>query len=991
MKITEKNYEKYFDREFFESSFKIFHELMPNKIREILLVSSPYDAFILEEDGRLAERIVNEYKGLNLSSPPKLTWVSSSEEALVLLSKKNFDLAITMPRYDDPDPYYLGNKLKKNHPELPVLVLAHDTVPLAKKDINFSSSVNNSFVWNGNTDLLLAIIKSVEDEMNVSSDTKKAKVRVIIFVEDSPTYLSSLLPVLYKEIVLQTQAVIEESLNEEERLLRMRARPKIILAKSYEEAEHKFRLYKNYILGIISDTNFKIKNKEANNAGFQLNELIRKEAPEKPFLLLSNEETNREKAKKKSILFVNKNAPNLHSEIRRFFTKNLAFGEFIFRYPDGKEITRASNLREMEKLLPSIPNESFQFHANGNHFSTWLIARSEVVLASIIRSLSLSDFDTVEGAKRIMIYCLNRRRYGHQKGIVTDFSFTNFDPDTDFIKIGKGSLGGKARGLAFITPLLQKNKNIHKKYERIKIKTPKTLVISTEYFDIFLDNNNLKNICDKKLNDSNIIDLFIKAKLPLNLEKNLKHYIEQIKYPLAIRSSSLFEDSHTHPFAGIYNTYIIPNNIPETTKRLQQLLEAVKKVYASTYLQASKNLSKSISQRIEEEKMAVIIQQAVGCKYGEYFFPAISGVAQSYNFYPISRMKPEEGIANIALGFGKTVVEGENSLRFSPEHPQIMPNFTTVDDILKNSQKNLFALNMFSKKNISPATKQYLQKIEIEEIFNEVSKGKELRELFSSYSVHDHRITDAYNSKNLNIITFANILKYNEFPLPEILKDILHICRTAMGSPVEIEFAINLKKQTIPEFILLQIRPMTVQKSNTKTEITPKDIKEAFCYSEQSMGNGIISDISNIVLISQTDFVTNDSNKIASEISKINHKLIKENKRYLLIGPGRWGSSDKHLGIPVKWSDISGVKAIVELNTETVNTEPSQGSHFFHNICSMGIAYITVSANQNSFINLKKISTKATLKEYKYLQHFQLNKPLKIKLNGRNSQAAIIV
>ena len=1003
MIITTENVQKYFGRDYFESSFKVFHELMAKKIKEILLVSSPYDAFIMEEDGRFAERIINEYWGLNLSHPPKLTWASSTKETLDFLSKKKFDLVITMPCVDDITPYHLGNEIKKHAPDIPILFLAHDTMSLQNYKHLDDNIINKSFVWTGNSDLLLAIIKSVEDQMNVAYDTERAKVRVIIFVEDSAKYLSSILPLLYREIVLQTQGVIEESLNEEERLLRMRARPKILLAENYEQAKSLYALYKPYLLGIISDIKFHKGNKENANAGFLLHKLIRNYSPDLPFLLLSSEESNRQKAEEQSIPFFNKHSPTLHAEIRKFFINRLAFGEFIFRLPNGKEIGRASNLMEMEKILPSIPDESLKYHSDKNHFSTWLMARSEISLASIIRSMVISDFSDINDVKKMITYCLRERRKGRQRGIIADFTSKNFDPDTDFIKIGQGSLGGKARGLAFISTLLEKNNNFQSKFPKIDIRIPKTLVISTDCFDSFINENNLNEEQCRELSDSKIIKKFLAAALSDKLINNLGDYLHQVEYPLAVRSSSLMEDAHYQPFAGAYNTYMVPNSSAKFAERLKSLSNAVKMVYASTYLETPRLLAKNTQHRLEEEKMAVIVQQAVGENYGNYFFPSISGVAQSYNFYPISYMKPEEGIAHIAMGFGKTVVEGGSSLRFSPKYPQFLPHFSTVDNILKNSQRSFFALKM--DENFLTAThfKHSLVKLDINTIKSNIAKHPHLSDLFSCYDSADHKIIDYFQPKNQVVLTFANILKYNVFPLPEILSEILSLGRKGMGVPVEIEFAVNFplkynssttnedEQSTLkPEFRLLQIRPMAVQKSNVTIKLTKKEISSAVCYSTATMGNGIISDLTDIVFVKTDGFDSAKTIAIAGEISKVNKQLIKENRNYILIGPGRWGSADRWLGIPVKWSDISNAKAMLETSVETLQAEPSQGSHFFYNICSLGIAYMTITDNSESFLNSEWLESLPTIVETNYLKHVKAEYPLEIKIDGRQSKAVIL-
>jgi CheY-like chemotaxis protein len=978
----------------FDLSFKVFHELMAKKVTEILLVSSPYDAFIMEEEGRLAERIIHEYRGLNLSRPPKLTWVSTAQEALNALSNKEFDLVITMPRLDDMDAFNLGRKIKNIRPELPIFLLTHNTNRLLlESEHSDLSSIDKLYVWYGNSDLLLALIKNAEDQMNVAYDTKRAKVRVIILVEDSPIYYSSFLPILYKEIVIQTQAVMEESINDEHRILRMRARPKILMAENYEEAEKLYRQFKPYLLSVFSDVRFPRKGKMDDHAGFDLLSMIIKETPDIPLLNLSSEEANREKAEKIPAVFLNKNSPTLHSEIRSFFMDRLGFGDFIFRLPDGREIARASNLRAMEKILPSIPDKSVFFHATRNHFSSWLMARSEILLASKLKPLKTSDFSNIKELKSHLIASIQERRKGRQKGIITDFVSGNFDPDADFIKIGKGSLGGKARGLAFMSTQLKKNPHFLEKFENITISVPKTLVISTEAFDSFISENNLKDIPTCDFSDNQISEIFLQSSLPDWLHNDLKLFIEHINYPLAIRSSSLLEDAQFQPFAGIYKTYMLPNQDLDPAQRLTQLVIAIKLVYASTYLEIPRAYARSTLHRTEDEKMAVIIQQLSGDRYGDYFYPALSGVAQSYNFYPISHMKPEEGIAHIALGLGKTVVEGETSLRFSPKYPQFLPQFSTVDDILKNSQRFFYALKMVdspeSLESQGKATDDdTLTKLEIDDAQDHAP----VINLSSTYIPEENRIRDAGNVPGYRVLTFAGILKYDFFPLPQILKEILKIGRKGMGSPVEIEFSVNIDfhKKKKPEFSLLQIRPMAISLHNRDVEITEKEINSAFCFSTMALGNGKFKDITDIIYVRPDSFDPARTVEIAGEIGKINRQMVQQNRKYLLIGPGRWGSADRWLGIPVTWNNISGIGAVVETTAENLRADPSQGSHFFHNITSLGISYLTIKENDKDFLDWEWLQSLLPESETDYLRHVKLDRPITLKIDGKKSRAVLI-
>jgi len=979
-----------FRPEDFDLSFKVFHELMAKKVTEILLVSSPYDAFIMEEEGRLAERIIHEYRGLNLSRPPMLTWVSSAPEALNALSQKKFDLVITMPQVDETNAVVLGRQIKSKFPELPVFLMIQNTSRhLLDRKYTDRNSIDRLYVWYGNSDLLLALIKNLEDRMNVAYDTQRARVRVIIIVEDSPIYYSSLLPLLYKEIVTQTQAVMEESLNDEHRILRMRARPKILVAQTYEEAVDLYQKYTPYLLGVFCDVRFPRNGKLDDVAGFKLLSMIKKGSPDLPLLNFSSEESNRKLAQKIPAVFLNKNSPTLHSEIRSFFMQYLGFGEFVFRLPEGKEIGKASNLREMEDILPTMPDESVFYHATHNHFSSWLMARSEIMLASKIKPVKISDFESIGDAKKYLVSIIHDRRMGRQKGIITEFDSDHFDPDADFSKIGKGSLGGKARGLAFMSTRLKNSPEFLDKFKDVNLSVPKTLVVSTEAFDSFISENNLRDVATGEFSDAEIIRLFTTAQVPEWLKLDLEQYLDHVRYPLAVRSSSLLEDAQFQPFAGIYKTYMIPNNHPDLNKRLEQLILAIKLVYASTYCQNARAYVKSTFHRTEDEKMGVIIQKLTGERYGDYFYPSISGVAQSYNYYPIAYMKPEDGLAHVALGLGKIVVEGGAALRFSPKYPQFLPQFSTVDDMLENAQRFFYALNLTKfPDDLALNEDATLERLEVNDAVNDAP----VRHLCSTYMAQDHRIRDGVQASGYPVCTFANILKYQSFPLAEILKDLLGIGRAGMGCPVEIEFAVKMPfdEGQKPLFELLQIRPMAVNQNNLEIEISAEDISKAFCYSSMALGNGQFQEIEDIIFVNPDTFDAADTIKIAAEIGNINKEMTLSNRKYLLIGPGRWGSADRWLGIPVNWTDISGVGAIVETTFKGLKADPSQGSHFFHNITSLGISYLNTSEGGEDFIDWKWLRSLSATKETPHLKHIILKKPLTIKIDGKQSQAVII-
>ncbi|MCD4721339.1 MAG: phosphoenolpyruvate synthase PpsA [Desulfobacula sp.] len=977
-------------------SLKLYHELMANKVGEILLVSCPYDAFIMEEEGRLSTRIINEYKGLNLSKPPRLTWVSSASEAFKKLETKKFDMILAMPSLDEMDVYAFGAQVKKKYFDLPFFMLLHNTCDIDQYIcVDNSTAIDRTYIWGGNADLLLAIIKNFEDEMNVAFDTKNANVRVIIMVEDSPYHYSSFLPVLYKQIVMQTQSVIDDSINEEHRLLKMRGRPKVLVAHNYEDAMALYEKYKPYLLSVFSDMRYSKNGMEDESAGYKLLTKIKKQIPDLPVLILSTEEHNREKAADIPAVFINKNSSTLNDRIKNFFVSYLGFGAFIFRLPNGEEIVRAIDLRTIEKLLPEIPDESIVYHAMNNDFSRWFMARSEIDFALKLKPYQISDFPDPQDMKKFLIESIHARRKGSRQGQIIDFDSEKFDSDTDFMKIGNGSLGGKARGLAFMASQIRRDSSLRDKFPDVDISIPQTFVISTEGFKTFNEENELAKILesDEELEDDQIVEQFIQARFPDWLKKNLEAYLQSVRYPIAVRSSSLFEDAHYQPFAGLYNTYMLPNSHPDFEIRLDRLIRAIKLVYASTYLKAPRSYAKSTMHRTEDEEMAVVLQQLTGMEFNDYFYPAISGVAQSYNFYPISHLKAEEGISHIALGLGKIVMEGGQTLRFCPKYPQFLPQFSIVNDILENSQKYFYALKLDEfpedEKFISSSTDDpTIVKLDL----SDATDHPIVRFLSSTFHVQDNRIRDSFSSKGFPVLTFANILKYNSFPLARLLEEVTKIGSKWMGSSVEVEFAVNLPedKSQKPQFSLLQIRPMGRYKQNLGVKIGKKEIKGAFCYSTLSLGNGEYKDIYDVVYVDPETFDPAKTIEIAAQINKINALFNENNRKYVLIGPGRWGSSDRWLGIPVVWNDISNVGVMLETSIESIKADPSQGSHFFQNITSLGISYITVSNKGDDFIDYEFFRCRTFENTTSYLKHVKFENPIKILVDGKTSQAVLM-
>ncbi len=975
----------------FDTHFKVFHELMSNKVLEILLVASAYDAYILEEDGSLASKIINEYRGLNLSRPPRLSRVDDAGKAMEALQSEDFDLVITMPHLDDMDSFELGLAIKRLKPDLPVILLAHTIegfFPLpADKD---TSGIDQVFIWSGDADLLLAIVKNVEDRLNVGNDTRQAKVRVIILVEDSPLYRSYFLPLIYKEVVNQTQEVLEESLNEEHRLLKMRARPKILVAETYEAALELYERYNSYIFGVVSDTRFPRKNKMSADAGYQLLRQIKADIPDLPMLLLSSESHNRAKADKIPATFLDKNSPHLFAELHDFFLNQLGFGDFVFRLPNGSEVGRASNLRQLEAILPDIPDEPLVYHATRNRFSNWIMARSEIALASRLREVQISDFPDIGSARQYLISSIHGLRKWRQKGVVIQFNAKLFDPRiADFIKIGQGSLGGKARGLAFVANLLRQSPRLFEKYSGIEIQVPHTLVITTQGFDQFIAANGLDDLPKESWNDRQIAEAFVKAHMPREIVDDLKAYLAGIRFPLTVRSSSLLEDAHHQPLTGLYKTFMLPNNHPDDRVRLDLLMKAIKLVYASTWFEIPRHFARSTAYRHRKEQMAVMIQEITGRTYGNFFYPALSGIARSQNFYPIGRIQPDDGMAKIVMGFGKMLDADQSGLRFCPLYPTLLPDFSKTEDILANAQQDFFALRMQNLANTSA--------LESGGELEQRNLSKALDEppvmgLVSTYIPQDQRIRDSATAAGPKLITFAPLLKHKTFPLADLLVDLLTLGHKGLGCHVEFEFAVNLAEgsKAPAQFRILQMRPMPMGGDPFDAEVTADNITQALCYSTQALGHGKQQHMADIVYVEPDSFKADRTVEMAADISRINSQLKAEQRPYLLIGPGRWGSFDRWLGIPVKWDDINGAGAIIELRNAALKADPSQGSHFFQQITTHSIPYLTITEGENDIIRWDRIHKFPPAQKTAFLRHARLPEPLLIKCDGRTSQGVIL-
>ncbi len=981
-----------FQDEEFDAHFKVFHELMSNKVFEILLVASPYDAYILEEDGSLASKIINEYQGLNLSRPPRITQAATAARAMDMLAEKSFHLVVAMPHLDDMDVFDLGRRIKRVHADLPVVLLAHSVrgvyPPPEGKDF---SGIDQVFIWSGDSDLLLAIVKCMEDRLNAAADTQKAMVRVLLLVEDSPLYTSYFLPLIYKEIVNQTQEVLEESLNQEHRLLKMRARPKILVAENYEQAISLYQQYGAYLFGIISDTRYPKGGKLIADAGYTFLSEVHRAIPDLPLLLISNESHNKDLADKVPSAFLDKNGDDLLAEIHRFFLNALGFGDFVFRRPNGSEIVRAANLKALEKILPAVPDESLLYHATRNRFSNWIMARGEFSLASRLRKAKTTDFSGAEEIRQFIIAHIHALRKWRQKGVVVHFDSRDYDPEiSDFVKIGNGSLGGKARGLAFVANLLRRTPQLQERYPDVTIQVPQTLVITTQGFDAFVSHNGLDPSVMVNHTDDQIANAFLHGEMPPWLADPLCTYLEVVHQPLSIRSSGLLEDVHNHPFTGLYKTYMVPNNHPDFAIRYNQLITAVKLVYASTWFREPRTFLSGTAYRIRKDQMAVIVQQLVGNRHNAYFYPDISGIAQSHNFYPVAPLKTEDGVAHMVMGFGRGIHEGEPTLRFSPAYPRVLPQFSKVEDILTNAQRQFYALGMEDV----PDDLYFERGINVEKRYvDNASAEGPVQRLAGTYVPAEHRIRDSIHIPGDRVLTFAPVLKYDSFPLPGLLKDLLTIGRDGMGCAVEFEFSINMTGEAEDKgsFHILQMRPMAAEEDTHDVAVTDADAAGALCFTTQVLGHGRKQTMADIVFVRPDTFDPKDTVAIAQSIARVNQTLYREKRTYLLMGPGRWGSFDRWLGIPVKWKDINGVGAMVEIRNASLKADPSNGSHFFQNITANAIPYLTVTEGRGDIIRWDTLQALPTKFSDPYLNHVRLNQPLVVKCDGRQSRAAILL
>lgn len=985
-----------FNKELIEKSryskYQDFHNLMQFRVRDILLVSSLYDSYIFEEDNRLYELIRQEYQGLNLSHSPELVQVSSGTEAFKMMDEeRRFDLIITTMHIEDMSPISFAKKLKESGIDIPVILLGYDNREMidliSSKDISVFDKV---FIWQGDYKIILGIIKYIEDKKNVETDTKRVGVQSIILVEDSIRFYSSYLPAVYTVVLKQSQSLLSEGINLSHKFLRMRARPKILLCSNHEEAWSYFRKYEDYILGVISDIDFQKDGKPDPKAGLEFARKVKELQPDVPVILQSSLPQNEELAKTIGSSFLLKDSPTLLEDLRKLMVRYFSFGDFIFRTEDGNVVGTASNLSELEEQLEKVPEESIVFHASRNHFSNWLKARTEFWLAHQLRPKKVTDFDSNLELRRLLIDSVREFRKSRQIGVISDFNKESFDSKTSFARIGGGSLGGKARGLGFVNRLLS-DFNIRNRFEGVKIFVPPAVVLATDVFDQFIHDNNLLEFALRTRDDKELEVKFLKSKkFPKYALDSLNDFLELVKEPIAVRSSSLLEDSQGQPFAGVYETLMLPNNHPDLSVRLKQLILAIKRIYMSIYFQRSKDYIKVTTYRLEEEKMAIIIQKIVGANHNNKYYPEFSGVAKSYNFYPNPPLKSHDGIVSVAPGLGKYIVDGGMTFRFCPKYPHHILQFATIEDQLKYSPHEFFALNLNEHQTQKSINEDFL--ITRYNIADAMKDGT-LNLTGSTYSIDNNVLYDGVDKDGPKLFTMSSILKYKIFPLPEILELLLDMGNWGTGAPVEIEFAVNLTVQNEKpkEFALLQMRPLVVSNEIEELELDSFDKNSLMIKSEQVLGHGVIKDIRDIVCVDLNKFDRKNTREVAHEIAQYNAILLKSKIPYLLIGVGRWGTLDPWLGIPVTWEQINGARAIVESNFTDFNVTPSQGSHFFQNLTSFKVGYFTINEmDEQGFIDWAWINEQNIFDNKEFTKHIRLDKSLLIKINGHKSKGIII-
>lgn len=963
-----------------------FEKLMPHRIKNVLMVASLYDSFLLADDDRLNEALFGELPDSGRATP-KITRVATAEEAMEKLKRGSFDLVIAMIQVGETDMADFFRGLKEGRPGLPVVLLSFNVQDIKNVLDEARRLADGICLWSGDTRIFSAIINIIEDARNFDQDSKVG-VQAVLLVEDNIKFYSTYLPLIYTELMKQTQIVMAEELNPAKKNLRLRARPKILFCSTYEEAWALYEKYKGNLLGVISDVEYPMGGACHPEAGLELTRRIKAENPDMPVLLQSSNARMAGPAAGLGAAFVHKAAPDLSKQLRAFILRYFGFGDFVFTDQNGAELARAADLNTMLKLLKLVPIESVLYHAGRNHFSKWLFARTEFEMAYHIRPKKISEFSNPEQLRKYLIETMHQFIYKTQLGTVLKFDRKLFDDSTPFAKIGSGSIGGKARGLAFVDFLLSKS-DLETRWPGVTVAVPNTVVIATDVFDFFMEQNGLDSVINENHTSEETAAIFERARLPDYVTRDLAALVEKLEGPLAVRSSSLLEDSKTQPFAGVYKTYMLPNDSPDPGVRLAELERAVKFIYASVFSREARAYRKMNPLFIEEEKMAVVIQKVVGRRYKEgRFYPAFAGVMQSYNYYPVPPLEAEDPIAHIALGLGKTIVEGYNALRFSPAHPHNLHQFSTLTDFLTNSQKKLITLKLGAgadplRYDEEPA----LAGAGIEEA--EADGSLEL--VGSAYSAENDRVYDGISEQGRRLVTFAPILKNEALPLAEILSTASALGKEAMGCNIEMEFACDYDRESgAASFNILQMRPMVSRSPVKKVTLRDLQPESLLCLSAKALGNGAHKDISDLIYVIPEKFDALKTRDIAAEIGELNARLRQEGRSYVIIGPGRWGSSDPLLGIPVKWNHISASRVIVEAAYGDFIVDPSYGTHFFHNVTSLGMGYLTVhETGPDSFINWDRIKAQAPVAEGTYIRHLRFDKPLDIRIDGSEGRGAV--
>lgn len=972
-----------------------YGSLMSRRIRRILLVCNSYDSYALEEDGRIDARIQQEYIELNLSNPPAISRVETPTEALELVSAgEQFDLVMTMYNVGNRDVFTFAEQMKELQPATPIVLLTNSTKEIHRRiSENRTTAIDHIFCWNNSTDLIIAIIKLLEDSMNAEHDILEVGVQAIMLVEDSIRYYSTYLPALYKLVLQQNNASIRDALNENQQIMRKRARPKILMATNYDDAVALYAKYKQNMLGVISDIGFVLhKNDDPNSekldAGVDLCNLIREDNPEMPFLMQSSQASMRAVAEELGVGFIVKNSKTLLHELNDYIGRACAFGDFVLTDPDThEELARAHDLYGLERLLHTISDDILRRMAHTTSLSKWLFARGIFTLGHSFRALTPKEFDDdIKAVRQFLTDSIRDYRIRQGLGVVARFSAETYNDAIWFSKLGNGSLGGKARGLAFMNHILQKY-DLYNRWEGVRVLVPRTLVITTEYFDRFIIENGLQYVINADVSDAEILSEFVASVLPQELTEALRAFIRNVRKPLAIRSSSKLEDSYYQPFAGIYSTYMIPHTENED-QELRLLSKAIKSVYASVYFASSRAYITATANVISEEKMAIVIEEVCGSEDKGYFFPTLSGVARSLNYYPIGYEKAEDGIAKVAFGLGKAVVDGEQVLRFSPKYPQNILQTSDPALAMRDTQQVMYALNLQPDKfKTSLDDAINLEKIKIADC----AQFRNIKHVASTWDMQNMRLSDSSLIEGIKVVTFANILKYGSFPLAEILVELLEIAEREMKCCVEIEFAANLDRgDRFNIFNVLQVRPIAEGATGSKIDWSQIETSDALIYSESALGTGAVNNVFDIVYLRHESFDPSKTEKIAEEITRLNNRMREEKRGYVLIGFGRWGSSNPWLGVPVKWSDISEAKVIVECGLDNFRIEPSQGTHFFQNLTSFGVGYITVNPYINDgTLDFARLDTMPSTYESELIRAVRFDNPLHICIDGVGNKAII--